>query len=231
MTSHLYPSDQPHLEPTPTADQTKLSTAVGGGTTAEAVAGLAAGTLAILGLAGVLPFYMTTIGIIAAGAALFIEGATVAGAYAKLSYDATIPEAQQLEVGGGFGAQGIGGAAAVVLGILSLVGILPQILVPISAMVLGAALLLGGAARPELNFAQLGVRGGSPHARYLAHQAIIGTSGVLALVGIGALVLGILALVQGPTFELSLIAILAVGAAELFGGSAMLGRLVVARRH
>lgn len=205
--------------------------AVGGGTTAEAVAGLAAGTLAILGLAGVLPFYMTTIGVIAAGAALFIEGAAVAGAYAKLSYDTAVPETQQLEVGGGFGAQGIGGAAAIVLGILSLVGILPQILVPISVMVLGAALLLGGAARPELNFAQLGVRGATPHARYLAHQAIIGTSGVLSLVGIGALVLGILALVQGPTLELSMVAILAVGAAELLGGSAMLGRLVVARRH
>ena len=59
----------------------------------------------------------------------------------------------------------------------------------------------------------------------------IGTSGVLALVGIGALVLGILALVQGPTFELTLVAILAVGAAELLAGSAMLGRLVVARRR
>lgn len=223
-----------HSEPH-TPERKKLGTIAGGGTAAEAISGLGAGTLGVLGLAGVLPFYMASIGVIAAGAALFIEGISVGGAYAKLVHDYPVEQAgpaEETEVAGGLGAQGLGGAVAIVLGILSLIGILPHVLLAISILVLGAVMLLAGPARAELSYSALEVRHADARSRRLASQAVQATSGVLMLVGIGAVVLGILALVgAAPTLVLTLAALVAIGAAELLGGSSMLGRLTIGLRH
>jgi len=216
------------------SERRKLETAVGGGTTAETLAGLGAGTLAIIGLAGILPVYMTSVGVIAAGGALFIEGLAVAGAHAKIEseQEAATGRAEELAVGGGFGAQSLGGAAAVVLGILALTGIMPGTLLPVAVMVLGAALLLGGPARAEFRWSALERYGASSRALHVANQAIRGATGLLSIVGIGAIVLGILALTRtGPARVMTLVALLAVASAEVIGGSAMLGRLTAGHRH
>src|ERR1041384_1873560 len=110
-----------HTEQPTERERRRLGLVVSGGTTAEAVAGLGAATLGVLGLAGVLPFYMLTIGIIVAGAALFIEGVSVGGAYAKLHHDVVMnTEADdQVEASTGLSVQVLGGAVAIVLGILA----------------------------------------------------------------------------------------------------------------
>src|SRR5262245_7755298 len=51
-------------------ERRRSDAAVRGFSGAEIVAGLGAGVLAVLGLAGILPFYMISIGLIAAGFAL-----------------------------------------------------------------------------------------------------------------------------------------------------------------
>jgi hypothetical protein len=220
-------------------ERKRLGYLVGGGTTAEAIAGVGAATLAILGLAGILPFYMLMIGIIAAGAALFIEGVSVGGAYAKLHNEQVLyTEAEdQLGTSTGLSVQVLGGATAIVLGILGLVGLFPGTLAAIAVIALGAALLLGGPARAELNWSALELRHASNSSRVLATQAVHGASGILALVGLGAVVLGILALVatappaSATASTLVLVAVLAIGAAELLGGSSILGRIAVGARH
>lgn len=208
----------------------KLKRLVGGGTTAEALAGAAAATIAVFGLAGVRPFYMTAIGTIACGAASFIEGAAVTSAYAKLvEDDRNRGLDEQTIVVGGFSIETLAGATGIVLGIIALAGIQPMVLLPIASIVLGGALILGGAARVELSLSVLEVHGAGARARRMATQTLRGLSGFSALAGIAAVVLGILALVgQGPTpLSLPLIAVLVLGAANLVGGSATLGTLAV----
>ena len=71
----------------------------------------------------------------------------------------------------------------------------------------------------------------------VATQAVHTAGGILALVGLGAVVLRILALIptNGPPGSVSgtliLVAILGVGVAELLGGSAVLGRIAAGARH
>lgn len=216
------------------SERKKIEGKVASGTTAEMLAGLAAATLAILGLVDIFPHYMVSIGVIAAGAALFIEGLSIGSAYSRMvgDGDPVSDTAREVEVGSGFSAQGLGGAAAIVLGILSLIGMMPENLLPIAVMLLGAALLLGGPARTGLALSILSHHGASLHARHSASQVAAGTAGILSLVGIGALVLGILALADvGEWPELTLIALLSVGAAEVLGGSAVLGRSAFAMKH
>jgi len=211
----------------------KLELAVGGGTAAETLTGIAAGTLALLGLFGILPFfYMASIGVIVAGFALFIEGAAIGNAHAKIESEQVGVRPEDMMVDSGFSAQSFGGAAAIVLGILSLLRIMPETLLPVAIMVLGAALLLGGPARAGLRWSALDRQDSTGSARYVTNSAVRGASGLLSLVGVGAIVLGILALSQtGPAGILTLVALLAVGMAEIIGASTMLSRLTVGSRR
>ena len=228
------PSLQREEEP----ERRKFDTTVGGGTAVEALVGLGAGILAVLGLAGILPFYMLSIGIIAAGVALFLEGVSVRTAYAKLSesYGVRTRVTDGAEVAGGFGAQSLCGGAAIVLGILALVGVLPGVLLAVGIMALGAGMLLGGPARAELEWSEVELHHSTDRSRRIASQAVHGSVGMLALFGIGAFILGILALALqtgSPSLAgtLLLVGLLAVGATELLSGSAMLGSAAIAAKH
>lgn len=190
-----------------------------GGSSVEAIGGGAAVVLAILGLAGYLPVYMAAICTIAIGGALLAHGGAAAARWRDTLRRLDRGRFQETEVAGGIGTEVFGGAAGIVLGILALANMMPNVLLPVAAIVFGGSLLFGGAAAPQLS--ALATEEDRRSMR-IARDAIEASSGVMVLVGVGAAVLGILALIKvGPAMGLAMVAMLAIGGALLLTGSAM----------
>jgi hypothetical protein len=209
-------------------EKTAVELAAGGGI-AEAVAAVGAVVLSIVGLAGVLPGYMMAIACIALGAALLFEGGATASRYSKLLSEVTERESDTVEVGGGVAAEALAGICGITLGILALLGLAPVTLVAVANIVFGAGLLLGSGATSRLN---------SIHTTYertdnvqrLAREAVFVSAGGQVLIGVGAIVLGILALLDVSPMLLSLIGLLAVGGSVMLSGTAI-GAKMLAVMH
>lgn len=199
-------------------DETTLRT-LAGGSIVEAVGGAAGLVLAILGLATVFPRTLGAIAAIAIGVALLAEGAAIAGRYARL-VAGTEAGAASAELGGGTSAEFVGGAAGIVLGLLSLLGVAPLILPAVAALVFGAALLLGSGATWRLRAVQADEQRADP-----TREFVQAASGAQVLVGLGATVLGIIALVGIAPETLTLAALLSVGATVVLGGTAITARM------
>lgn len=211
--------------PTPGREQEKTLRIVSGGAITEAVAGAGAIILAILALAGMLPVTLAAIATIAVGVALLAQGGAAAARWSRLVRDiGTHRPDERYELAGGLGAEVVSGAAGVVLGVLALLGQSPLVLLPVALLAFGGGLLIGSGVTVELG-------GGVAPAAYdrfanLAREASLGASGAQALAGVAAVVLGILALIGTMPLTLTLIGLLAVGAAVLFSGSAVSTRLM-----
>jgi hypothetical protein len=172
--------------------------------------------LAILALLGLLPLTLNAIAAIAIGAALLIGGAALARRYAR-SAPAGYSVRGRQEVAGALGLQAIAGVAGLALGILALLRIDPLTLLAVASIVFGAALLAGGGAMARL----------ARSARWVRSETdpLSAAGGWESLVGIGAIVLGILALTGHVPMTLTLVAMLSVGAAILVSGSVLASRL------
>ena len=107
------------------------------------------------------------------------------------------------------------------LGILALVDVDPSILVPAAVIVFGGAIVLDNARSATTLVA--------PRVDSLGPIATASGGGEL-LVGVGATALGILALVGGAPVTLSLVALLALGAATFLVGSAVGAKVMGASR-
>lgn len=199
-----------------------ISGTIAGGSAIEAIGGIGAVVLTIIGLAGIVPHLMLSIAVIAVGAALVVEGAAIAAEYSRVLAEVGGGSAINVELGGGVAMEFLGGAAGIVLGILALIGIVPHLLNPIAAIVFGAALVLSTGTMTQ--FRNIGPS--YSEAERLARGAVSGGVGIQALAGLGAIVLGILALVGTNPLVMTLVALLAVGAAILFTGTAITSRLM-----
>lgn len=209
-------------------ERKQLTEVAMGGSSMGAIAGAGAAVLAIVGLAGAFPFLMTTISTIVLGAGLFAEGTSLGAAIAKVDRTNVFEESGAAS---GFAFQGVAGAAGIVLGILSLIGLFPAVLLPVAIITVGGSMAFGGPARAELNLSVLEFGGASARARRAATQAVHASGSLLTLVGLGALTLGILALVRIPPMgTLVLAALVALGCALLLGDSALLGRVGAVRK-
>ena len=169
---------------------------VANGSIMEAFGAIATMALAIVGLAGVFSATMAAIGTIIIGAAILMESDSF-GAFWTKSGNHT-REMGPLEAPS---AQLIGGLAGIVLGILALLGVASATLLSVAILVYGATFLLSGAV-PNQN-------------HWLAHA-----SGGEILVGLGTVVLGLLAVIGVDSLTLVLVALLTLGAAALFSRSA-----------
>ena len=194
------------------------------GSVFEALTGAGTATLAILGLAGVLPGYFAAIATIAVGVGLLSEGAAIVARYNDLLWEAETAHLEHRSLGSGMAAESVGGVAGVVLGILALVGVAPAVLLPVAAIVFGAALLIGSGANRDLNrYASGPWSGAQPHK--LARQAATAATGGQALVGVGAMALGVLAVIGLSPVVLTLVALLSIGGATLMSGTALTARV------
>ena len=118
------------------------------------------------------------------------------------------------------------GISVIVLGVLSLLNLDPLVLMPISAIILGAAMVFTSGVSARLNTLKIETSGNQEVAKQVARQALSASTGLDLVVGFSAIVLGILALIGLSTLPLTLVAMLALGASVLLGGSAISSKMV-----
>ena len=194
----------------------------GGSSMFQTIGGAAAIVLSILGLANLYPAYMVAISTIAIGAVLATQGVALGSRYSRLVAE-TGGRHGGAEIGTGLTAEFIAGAAAVALGILSLLGLDATILTPIAVIVLGSGMLIGAGVPSRLAHLAAG-SSEHPHFQHLVNEAVSASAGAEVLVGGGAVVLGIIALVGSIPVTLTLVALLAMGASTMMTGTAVAGK-------
>lgn len=185
----------------------------------EAIAAVAIIVLTILGLVNVVPGVMLGVATIVVGAAILLKGAETAGEYSRLLL--ANPSGTS-GVGGGITLDFLAGGAGIVLGILALFANAGA-LAPVALIVFGGTLLLSGAAMARLPAIDTAMAQ-DPAARaaaMLARETTAVSVGGQILVGIAAIVLGILALAAIRTEVLTLVGLLAVGGALLVSSASL----------
>lgn len=204
------------------------------GSAVEAFGGLGVVILSIIGLAGGAPDILAACAGVVFGASLFAQGTAVASEYSGLYQQITGGTAGAFELSGGMTVEFIAGGAAVVLGILALVGESPAILLPSLVIAGGAALVLSTGTVQRLNTLKVEAAGARDFAQKVATGAVAGVVGAQLLAGLAAAILGILALVHQPATEmatgawmtLTLVGLLILGSAITLSGGALAGRLM-----
>lgn len=207
------------------SEERKSARVVFGGSLAEGIVGGGVIVLALIGLSNIMPSVLLPIAVIAMGAAFLLEGGAVSMRFAKLLGETSRGRLQEAEFGVGVTAEFLGGIAGVVLGVLGLLGVNPTILIPVAVIVFGSALIFGSAVTARLN--ALEIEDSSESARFgrIAHEAVSAAAGVEFLLGLSAVVLGVIALVGVYTWTLSMIAVLVVGITGFINGAAITARM------
>src|SRR5215472_6231280 len=215
-------------------DTTRRSYAVeAGGAATESMGGVAVIALTIVALAGVLRPVLTEIAGIVFGAAFLIEGAALAARHTSIMEQAGAGTAvDQLELGGGISVELVTGIAAIALGILALVGIVPAVLTPVLVITGGAGLILSAGAVQRLNDMRSDLLGVGRSERAIASSAVSSAAAGQVLAGLGAGTLGILALVGvGDPIVLTTVGMLVLGSAITLSGTALSGKMLNLFRH
>lgn len=195
-------------------------------TTAEGFVGLGAAILAIIGLSHITPMLLVSIAAITVGVALAFEGAALSARYSSLiGLGDEINRADVNVRWGGVTTLFMGGATGIVLGVLSLIGIIPMTLIPVATIVFGAALILDSGANARLSVLE------AHHSEEFKSKAAViketaqASAGIEILVGLASIILGILALIGFSPLVLSLIALLSLGVSNLLTGAIIGGRM------
>lgn len=204
---------------------------VAGGSTFEAIAGLAALVLAIIGLvsSGAVESYMVTIATIVVGAAITLQGAAIGARFARLASQS--PRGAGSELGSGVSAAFLGGVAGLVLGVLALLNVNPMTLVPTAIIIFGSAMLLSGGLGPQLGQLEASRMGEHSGWQELTQAMATGAAGAHVLVGLSTVILGILALVGVNPAKLSLVALLVLGGGISLSGGALASHMWSAMRR
>lgn len=193
---------------------------------ADAIGGVATVVLAIIGLSGVYPDVLLGIATIIFGTALLIEGGAMLSEYARFVFPAgTATGAMEQSVStGSLSALFLVGAGGIVLGVLALIGIHPAVLTAAAVIAFGGALVMSSNAAMSLHQLKMSsaraeaARSGS---EILAGDVAAGSAGVQVIAGLAAIVLGILAETGHLPTDLSLIALIVLGAALILTGTSL----------
>ncbi len=196
-----------------------------GGSLAEGLAGGAAVALSIIALARVYPEILVPIAAIAIGTAFVMEGGTIAARLTDLLEQTGTTRAEGSDVGVGLTAELIGGITGIVLGILALLNLAPLTLLAITAIVYGATLISSSGVVTRLNNLLLDCSDAHELAREVTRQAVTAATGVQNLLGLAAIVLGILGLMNVSTLILTIVAMLCIGVASFVNSAAVTGRM------
>jgi hypothetical protein len=186
----------------------------------EGAAGIAVIVLSIIALAGTATGALASIVTIVIGVGLMVQAFNSAAEVSKATAANTVA---MPDLGGDVMVDLLCGITGIVLGILALVGINPQYLVPSALIVFGGALLLGGAIsmRPRSTH-----RAAGGETQLVSYQSSAAAGGMEILVGIAAIVLGILSLIFVASGVLVLVGFLAVGAALLMVSATFSGTVM-----
>jgi hypothetical protein len=187
----------------------------------EGAAGIAVIVLAVIALAGTSTGALASIVTIVVGVGLIVQAFNSAAENSKVmaANAAPIPD-----LGGEVVVDGLSGVTGIILGVLALVGINPPYLVPSALIVFGGALLLSGAIGVPPRAAQSTAPGGQT--QVVSYHSSAAASGVEILIGIAAIVLGILSLIFVSSWVLALVGFIAVGAALLMVSATFSGTMM-----
>jgi len=198
----------------------------------DAIGGVATIVLAICGLVGIAPPMMAAIATIVFGIALLIQGGAMLSEYAQIIFPPGIRPSSSEQFGGNsLSLVFLVGAAGIVLGVLSLLGINSGVLTPVATIAFGTALVLSANAVWHLYMLRRAAAESQmatapqPHllgGELLASEIASGSAGLQALAGLSAIVLGVLAVAGNMNdLTLNLCALLALGATLVLTGSSL----------
>jgi hypothetical protein len=190
----------------------------------EGAAGIAVIVLAIIALAGVSAEALTSIAVIVIGVGLMVQAFNSAAEHSKMMTANPGTSIQAAEFGGDVMVDCLCGLTGIVLGILALVGINAAHLLPAALIVFGGALLIGGvtAMRPRT----LSVSSPGTETAVVTYQGSAAAGGMELLIGLAAIVLGILSLLVTGGWVLLLVGFIAVGAAMLLVSATFSGAVM-----
>jgi len=192
----------------------------------ETVAGGAALVLSIVALAGIEGIALSAIACIVLGLALLMQGWAIGARYTHLIHETESGLwSTSAELGSGITVGFLAGGAGIVLGLLTLLGMAETVLLPVAAIVFGGALLLTCGATSKMNYVRMIGGTAEREQQMLARGGVASAAALQVLLGIGAVVLGILAVLHVHWILLMLIAFLAVSTSVIFSGAAVSGRL------
>jgi hypothetical protein len=183
------------------------------GLLSEGAAGIATIVLAVIALAGISVAMLASIVTIVIGVGLMAQAFNSAAERSKAIPVGSTSTAQP-GVGGEVMVDVSTGITGVVLGILALVGINAVHLVPAALIVFGGALLLSGALEMVPRTVPIASTTGG-QVQIASYQGSAATGGLEIMVGIAAIVLGILSLIFMSSWVLILVGFIAIGAAML----------------
>ena len=195
----------------------------------QAVLGVGAGTLAVIGLEHFAALSLLAIATIVVGAALLFEGGVIAARFSAL---ASLMGETPFRLRGWMVTEFIAGVGAIALGILAVLHFAPFILVPIAAMALGISQMAISGLNTRLNALEISRSRSGGSDQEEARESVMPYTGIGGIMGLGALVVGLIALAGIDPIVLGLVAILSIAAAHLVNGAMvfrMLGALY--RRH
>jgi hypothetical protein len=168
----------------------------------EGAAGIVVIVLAVIALAGVSTHALASIAAIVIGGGLMVQAMNSAAEQLRpMAATAASVPMRQPELSGDVLVDCLCGVAGIVLGILALVGAGGPALLSAALIVYGGALLVGGAASTRL-------------------PGLIAPSAMEMLIGLAAIVLGIVSVLMTGAAMLVLIGFLTVGAAMLLVSAA-----------
>lgn len=196
---------------------------IGGISMTEAVGGVIATVLAILGLLGIAPTVAVAFATIGVGVALLVSGGVIATQF-KRAMSRLLGEPIPDIAVGGILFQSLCGAVGVALGILALIGVAPMTLLGSAAIVLGSGLLMAGDASERMHDLAVTYSGEGSRTARMTLEAVRLGSGPETAIGFASIVLGILSLAGVSPLRMVLVAMLALGCSVLLSGSAITGR-------
>lgn len=188
----------------------------------QAVLGVGAATLAVIGLENFAASALLAIATIVVGTALLFEGGVIAARYSAL---ASLRENSPFGLWGWMATEYVAGVGGIALGILAVLHFAPFVLIPIAAMALGIAQMAISSLNTRLNALEISGVKSEGLDQEEARESVSPYIGIGGVMGLGALVVGIIALAGINPLVLSLVAILSVAAAHLLNGTTVLRML------
>jgi hypothetical protein len=195
----------------------------------DAIGGVATVVLAIIALSGINQPQLAAIATVVFGAALLIQAGTMLSEYTRLSLPSGIMQSAQEGIqGGGMPALFLVGASGIVLGVLSLLNIVPGTLTSAAVIAFGTAMLLSSNSVWHLyRVKQASQRPATERmasaGEILAGEMASGSAAVQCVAGVAAMVLGILSVSGVYTNVLTLVGLLILGATVLLTGTTLSG--------
>jgi hypothetical protein len=182
----------------------------------EGAAGIAVIVLSILGLAAISPGVLASVAVIVIGVGFLIESANTGIEYSRLvSQGAQGAAVETAELGADITVELMAGITGVVLGVLALLtaGSVMHLL-PAALIVFGGTLLLAGFSATTIRTVR-GVESAVGAPMITMQSELAPARGLQVLIGVAAVVLGILSFVMSAGGTLMMVGFLVVGAALL----------------